>query len=55
MIDYKVMPICGLPTEQQLNDLADEGWQLVQIIQNAMSRDRFEFVIYLSRLRTPPS
>jgi uncharacterized protein DUF4177 len=49
MFEYKVVSSAGLPTEVQLNELANEGWDLVQIVQNLISRDRFEYAVYLRR------
>jgi hypothetical protein len=49
MFEYKLMSSAGLPTELQLNELASEGWDLVQIVHNLISRDRYEYAVYLRR------
>jgi hypothetical protein len=48
-MEYRISPSAGLPTEDQLNELAAEGWEVVQIVQNLASRDRFEYAVYLRR------
>ena len=47
--EYKLVPSSGLPTEEQLNELANEGWEVLQIVPNMTSRDRYEYVVYLKR------
>jgi len=47
--EYRMVPSAGLPSADQLNELANEGWELIQIVQNHASRDRFEYAIYLRR------
>ena len=47
--EYKLFPSSGLPTEEQLNDLANEGWEVLQIVPNVTSRDRYEYIVYLKR------
>jgi hypothetical protein len=49
MFEYKMVSSAGLPTETQLNELASEGWDLVQIVHNLISRDRYEYAVYLRR------
>lgn len=49
MVEYKISPSAGLPTEEQLNQLAAQGWEVVQIVQNLASRDRYEYAVYLRR------
>jgi hypothetical protein len=49
MTEYKVVSSAGLPTEIQLNDLAKDGWDVVQIVHNLISRDRYEYAVYLKR------
>jgi len=48
-MEYRIVPSAGLPSEAQLNALALEGWELVQIVNNSASRDRHEYAIYLKR------
>lgn len=48
-VEYKLVPSSGLPTEEQLNELANEGWEVLQIVPNTTSRDRYEYVVYLKR------
>jgi hypothetical protein len=50
-VEYKLVPSSGLPTEEQLNELANEGWEVLQIVPNTTSRDRYEYVVYLKRQR----
>lgn len=52
-IEYKMMPSAGLPTEDQLNELSGDGWEVLQIVENPTSRDRYEFVVYLKRAVLP--
>jgi hypothetical protein len=47
------MPSAGLPSAEQLNELAGDGWELVQIVENTTSRDRFEYAVYLRRQIMP--
>lgn len=49
MSEYKLVPSAGLPTEEQLTDLASEGWEVVQIVANMTARDRYEYAVYLRR------
>jgi len=49
VMEYKIVPSAGLPSEDQLNTLAVEGWELVQIVNNSTSRDRHEYAAYLKR------
>ena len=49
MVEYKLVPSAGLPTEDQLNDLATEGWEILQIVHDLTSRDRYEYAVYLKR------
>lgn len=48
-VEYKLVPSSGLPTEEQLNELANEGWEVLQIVPNITSRDRYEYIVYLKR------
>ncbi|HTV22053.1 MAG TPA: DUF4177 domain-containing protein [Polyangiaceae bacterium] len=48
-MEYRVVPSAGLPSEEQLNSLASDGWELVQIVNNSTSRDRHEYAVYLKR------
>lgn len=52
MTEYKVTVSSGLPTQEQLNELAHDGWDLVQVVPNVASRDKFEYAVYLRRPMT---
>lgn len=49
MMEYKIAPSAGLPTAEQLNELAMEGWEVMQIVHDLTSRDRYEYAVYLKR------
>lgn len=54
MFEYKTMTGDGLPSEAQLDVLAEEGWELVQIIPFAKGMKEIregEVAMYLRRVR----
>ena len=49
MNEYRMVPSAGLPSADQLNKLATDGWEVIQIVENHTSRDRYEYAVYLRR------
>jgi hypothetical protein len=50
--EYRVIASAGLPSADQLNELASDGWEVVQIVENHTSRDRYEYAVYVRRRLT---
>ena len=49
MNEYRMVPSAGLPSADQHNKLATDGWEVIQIVENHTSRERYEYAVYLRR------